>query len=79
MLFEMGLVANRNCWQVMMKHFPESYNNYFEPFTAAVPVFFRMRETRHGAFNAKLTDLNQELTQLLHTNSPTIWTNLLSI
>ena len=42
------------------EHFPEKFNNYFEPFTGGGAVFFRMRN-KHGAFNAKLTDLNQEL------------------
>jgi DNA adenine methylase len=42
------------------EHFPKSFKRYFEPFTGGAAVFFRMR-SKHGQFNARLSDLNHEL------------------
>ena len=42
------------------EYFPESFKNYFEPFTGGAAVFFHLRN-KLGDFPAELTDLNQEL------------------
>lgn len=42
------------------EYFPDSFKNYFEPFTGGGAVFFHLRN-KLGAFPAQLSDLNQEL------------------